>query len=94
MISNAIQDDDIVLNLHEKGMYGHICDLCTHWNGMVDICNGQSGPLCCPENALDQQLQLLKMLNWFLDWRIMHDRMLSKKHASEFIFLQMRLGFV
>ena len=40
MISNAMQDDDIVLNLHEKGMYRHICDLCTHWNGLVDICNG------------------------------------------------------
>ena len=52
MISNAMQDDDIVLNLHEKGMYLHICDLCTHWNGVVDICNGQSGPHC-PENALD-----------------------------------------
>jgi len=40
MISNALQDDDIVLSLHEKGMYHHICDLCTHWNGLVDICNG------------------------------------------------------
>ena len=85
MISNAMQDDDIVLNLHEKGMYLHICDLCTHWNGVVDICNGQSGPHC-PENALDRQLQLLKMLNCFLDWRILHDRMLREKRASEFNF--------
>jgi len=85
MISNALQDDDIVLSLHEKGMYHHICDLCTHWNGVVDICNGRSGPHC-PENALDRQLQLLKTLNWFSDWRILHDRMLREKRASEFNF--------
>jgi hypothetical protein len=51
MIQSAMDDDEIVLNLREKGMYCHICNLCTHWNGVVDICNGQDGPHC-PENAV------------------------------------------
>ena len=53
IISNAMDDDDIILNLCEKGMYCHICDLCTHWNGVVNICNGQYGPHT-PENALNR----------------------------------------
>ena len=65
LISNVMDDDDIALNLCEKGMYCHICDLCTHWNCVVDICNGQDGPHSA-ENALDRQTQLLEILNWFL----------------------------
>jgi hypothetical protein len=45
MIASVMQDDDIVLNLHEEEMYGHIHDLCTHWNGIVDICNGRFNTL-------------------------------------------------
>ncbi len=37
MIARVMQDNDIVLNLGEKEMYCPICDLCTHWNGVVDI---------------------------------------------------------
>jgi hypothetical protein len=44
MIQKAMDDNEIVLNLREKGMYGRIRNLCTHWNGVVDICNGQDGP--------------------------------------------------
>jgi hypothetical protein len=42
MISNAIDDDDIVLNLRVKGMYCHICDLCTHWNGWLISAMGKT----------------------------------------------------
>ena len=40
MIRDAIADDDIVLSLQRKGIYFHVVDLCEHWNGVVDICNG------------------------------------------------------
>ncbi len=50
MIQSAMDDDEIVLNLCEKGMHRHIRDLCTHWNGVVDICNGWDRPHCL-ENA-------------------------------------------
>ena len=40
MIRDAIADDNIVLSLQKKGMYNHVADLCEHWNGVVDICNG------------------------------------------------------
>ncbi len=85
MITNAMQDDDILLRLRDKGMYGKIHDLCTHWIGMVDICNGQSGPHNT-ENELNRQTQLLETLNWFLNWRILHEKMLSNNRASEYIF--------
>ncbi len=93
MITNMMQDDDIVLCLCEKGMYGKFFDLFTHWNGVVDICNGRSGPHSA-ENALNRQTQLLETLNLFSNWRILHEKMLSNKRASEYIFLQTRLGFV
>jgi hypothetical protein len=41
MIQNEMDDNEIVLNLHEKGMYENIRDLCTHCNSVVDSCNGQ-----------------------------------------------------
>ena len=85
MITNVMMDDDIILNLREKGMYGHIRDLCSHWNGVVDICNGRSGPHS-PENALTRQAQLLETLNWFSNWRVLHEKMMSEKQASEYIF--------
>ncbi len=86
MITNGMQDDDIVLRLCEKGMYGKICNLCTHyWNGVVDICNGQSGPHSA-KNALNRQTQLLETLNWFLNGMILHEKMLSNKHALEYFF--------
>jgi hypothetical protein len=66
-------------------MYGHIRDLCTHWNGAVDICNGQSG-LHSLESASDRQAQLLETLNWFTNWRTLHEKMLSKKRALEYKF--------
>ena len=64
-------------------MYGHIRDLCSHWNGVVDICNGRSGPHS-PENALARQSQLLETLNWFSNWRVLHEKMMSEKQASEY----------
>jgi hypothetical protein len=93
MIASLMQDNDIVLNLHKKEVYGHICDLCTHWNFVVNIYNGRSR-LHSPEHALDRQAQLLETLHWFSNRRTLHEEMLSKKQASEYIFLQTRLGFV
>jgi hypothetical protein len=93
MIQSAMDDDEIVLNLCEKGMYRHIHDLCMHWNGIVVICNGQDG-LHCPENAVEQQTHLLQTLDWFSIWKALHDEMVREKRATEYIFLQMRLGFV
>jgi hypothetical protein len=54
MIQITMDDDEIVLNLHEKGMYSHIHNLCMHWNGVVDICNGRDRPHC-QENAVERQ---------------------------------------
>ncbi len=85
MIQSAMDDDEIVLNLREKGMYGHIRNLCTHWNGVVDICNGRDGPHC-PENAVERQTRLLQTLDWFLNWKVLHDEMVREKRATEFNF--------
>jgi hypothetical protein len=85
MIQSAMDDNEIVLNLREKGMYRHIRNLCMHWNGVVDICNGRDGPHC-PENATEQQMRLLQTLDWFLKWKALHDEMVREKRATEFIF--------
>jgi hypothetical protein len=54
MIQNSMDNNENLLNLCEKIMYGNICDLCTHWNSVVDICNRRDG-LHSPENAATQQ---------------------------------------
>jgi hypothetical protein len=61
MIRDALADEDIVLSLQKKGMYNHVADLCEHWNGVVDICNGRDGPHM-PGNAAQRQTVLLKTL--------------------------------
>jgi hypothetical protein len=85
MIQSAMDDDEIMLNLREKGMYRHIWDLCMHWNGVFDICNRQDRPHC-PENAVEQQTHLLQTLDWFSKWKALHNEMMREKRATEFIF--------
>jgi hypothetical protein len=80
-----VDDDEIVLNLCEKGMYCHICNLCMHWNGMVDICNGRDRPHC-PENAVEQQTHLLQTQDWFSKRKALHNEMVREKKATESIF--------
>ena len=77
MIRDAIADDDIVLSLQKKGMYNHVADLCEHWNGVVDICNGRDGPHM-PGNAAQRQTILL---GW---------KRSTQLHTT---FLLMKLGF-
>jgi hypothetical protein len=85
MIRDAIADDKIVLSLQRKGMYNHVADLCEHWNGVVDICNGRDGPHM-PGNAAQQQTVLLKMLAWFSRWKDLHNERVKEKHATAYNF--------
>ena len=43
MIHMGIVNNDIVIALDNKDMYNHVTNLCKHWNGVVDICNGRDG---------------------------------------------------
>jgi hypothetical protein len=52
---------------------------------VVDICSGQDGPHC-PENAVEQQTHLLQTLDWFSNWKVLHDEMVREKRATEFNF--------
>jgi hypothetical protein len=83
MIGDAIVDDIIVLSLWKKGRYNHVADLCEHWNGVVDICNGQDGPHM-PGNAAQWQTVLLKMLAWFSRWKELHNERVEEKHATAY----------
>ena len=91
MIRFAIADDGITLSVNNKGMYNHVTDFCERWNEFVDICNGRRGPHS-PANATQQQMSLLETLAWFSRWKELHDKRVKGKHATEYIFLQMKLG--
>ena len=93
MIRDAIADDNIVLSLQKKGMYNHVADLCEHWNGVVDICNGRDGPHM-PGNAAQRQTVLLESLAWFSRWKELHDERVEEKHATAYNFLPMKPGFL
>jgi hypothetical protein len=86
MIQNAIDDNEILLNLCEKGMYGNICDLCIHWSSVVDICNGQDRPHSPVKNVVEQQTQFMQTMNWFPNWRALHNKRVRDECASKFIF--------
>ena len=64
MIRDAIQDEDGILPIQNKGVYSHVAYLCDRWNTVVDICNGKDGAHT-PENVLEQQSKLLDILSWF-----------------------------
>ena len=85
MIRDAIADDGIVLSLQKKGIYNHVVDLCEHWNGVVDICNGRDGPHILG-NAAQRQTVLLKMLAWFSRWKELDDERVEAKHATAYNF--------
>ena len=64
---------------------------CEHWNEVVDICNGRRGPHS-PANATQRQTSLLETLACFSRWKKLHDKRVKEKHATEYIFLQMKLS--
>jgi len=66
-------------------MYNQVADLYEHWNGVVDICNGQDGPHM-PGNAAQRQTVLLKMLAWLSIWKELHDEWVEEKHATAYNF--------
>jgi hypothetical protein len=78
MIRDAINDDDIVLSFHNKGIYNHTADFCARWNDVVDICNGRGGPHS-PENARQRQTTLLEILAWLSRWKKLHDERVANE---------------
>jgi hypothetical protein len=91
MICYAIADEGIMLSLNNKGMYNHVADFYERWNEVVDTCNGRHGPHS-PANATQQQTSLSETLALFSRWKELHDKRVKEKHATEYIFLQMKLG--
>jgi hypothetical protein len=63
----------------------HVADFCERWNEVVDICNGRRGPHSLA-NATQRQTSLLEMLAWFSRWKVLHDKRVKEKHATEYIF--------
>ena len=59
---------------------------------MVDICNGRDG-LHCPDNAVEQQMRLFQTLDWFLNWKALHNEMVREKRATGFIFFADKTWF-
>ena len=53
--------------------------------------SGRRGPHS-PANATQRQTSLLEMLAWFSRWKELLDKRVKEKHATEYIFLQMKLG--
>jgi hypothetical protein len=74
-----------VLSLQKKGMYNHVADLCEHWNGVVDICNGRDRPHM-PCNAAQRKTVLFETLAWFSRWKELHDKRVEEKHATAYNF--------
>ena len=64
---------DIVLAIDNKEMYNYIPNLCKHWNGVVDICNGWDGNSCVSphvhDNAQQRQTTLLETMCGLVDGR-------------------------
>ncbi len=85
MIRAAIADDEVVLPFEKKGIYNHIANLCEKWNAVVDICNGRDGPHS-PDNALERQTKLLDILDWFSQWKKLHDKLVDEGEATEYNF--------
>ncbi len=86
MIHMGIVNNDIVFAMNHKEMYNHIANLCKHWNGVVDICNGQDGNCCVSphthDNAQQRQTTLLKILAWFSRWKELHDERVKQGEAN------------
>lgn len=95
MIRDAINDDEVVLSLKNKGIYNHIANLCEKWNDVFDNCNGRDGPHA-KGNTAERQKVLLDTLSWFSKWKSMHDDAMKKdgEKTTYFIFLQMKHGSV
>ena len=91
MIRYAIVDDEVVLPTSNKGAYKSLSYLCENVNDLADICNGRH-ERHTPDNAVERQHVLLRILEWFWNWRRIHDERVTAKEATEYIFLRKRRG--
>ncbi len=89
MIHTGIVNDDIVLAVDNKDMYNNVANLCKHWNGVVNICNGQDGNCRdsphTRDNAQQRQTTLLETLAWFGRWKELHDERVKQGRANRWI---------
>jgi hypothetical protein len=84
MISAVVKDENIVLR-YAKGMYTHTATLCRNWNEVVDLCNGKIGPNT-PANAVEWQMRLLSILEYFSRWKSKHDEQVFAGLATKYNF--------
>merc|ERR1711957_193110 len=54
-------------------------------NALIDICNGKHAEHT-PENGLDRQHKLLRILDWFSRWKQLHDERVEMEEADEYNF--------
>jgi hypothetical protein len=98
MIRQAMEDDDIVLGLKNKGIYTHLANLCEYWNVVVDICNGRDGlsqnSPHTPANASERQTILLKALEFFSRWKELHDENVERGDETWFCINGLLLSHV
>ncbi|EJK46778.1 hypothetical protein THAOC_34538 [Thalassiosira oceanica] len=85
MIRNAISDEEIKLPIENKGVYNHLANFCDNMNTVIDICNGRDGPHT-PENAVERQTLLLEKMQYFFEWKELHDKRVKDEEATEYNF--------
>ena len=68
MIHRAIAATDVTLPSRNKGVYNLLAYLCENTNSLIDICNGRHDAHT-PDNASEHQHELLRILEWFSQWK-------------------------
>ena len=77
--------DEIELPMKNKGIYTHLADFCDNMNIVIDICNGRDGAHT-PENAVERQALLLEKMQYFFEWKELHDKRVAADEATEYNF--------